>query len=167
MCTTDYARRSARMDCRPCRSHRRTPSTTTPRLRTTRPLERTSCACRPSRSTQGTGCYIFFWERLRQDSFHPQSKKANLRWLLGSLAHPGRFELPTPGFVVRCSIQLSYGCLGDAVDSTPLRNARGKRARTWCVWRAPWRRALELRAGRSGACPSGGAAGVPGHWNWL
>jgi hypothetical protein len=27
-------------------------------------------------------------------------------------AHPGRFELPTLGFVVRCSIQLSYGCEG-------------------------------------------------------
>ena len=27
------------------------------------------------------------------------------------MAHPGRFELPTPRFVVWCSIQLSYGCL--------------------------------------------------------
>jgi site-specific DNA recombinase len=27
------------------------------------------------------------------------------------MAHPGRFELPTPRFVVWCSIQLSYGCI--------------------------------------------------------
>ena len=26
------------------------------------------------------------------------------------MAHPGRFERPTYGSVVRCSIQLSYGC---------------------------------------------------------
>ena len=62
-------------------------------------------------------------------SLAPQSKKANLRWLFSPLAHPGRFELPTPGFVVRCSIQLSYGCVGDAVDSTTSQNARGKRYR--------------------------------------
>ena len=28
-----------------------------------------------------------------------------------AMAHPGRFELPTPRFVVWCSIQLSYGCV--------------------------------------------------------
>ena len=44
-----------------------------------------------------------------------------------AFAHPGRFELPTLGFVVRCSIQLSYGCVGDAVDSTTEPDARGKR----------------------------------------
>ena len=27
------------------------------------------------------------------------------------MAHPKRFELLTPRFVVWCSIQLSYGCL--------------------------------------------------------
>ena len=27
------------------------------------------------------------------------------------MAHPERFERPTPRFVVWCSIQLSYGCL--------------------------------------------------------
>ena len=31
---------------------------------------------------------------------------------LKSLARPERFELPTHGFVVRCSIQLSYGRAG-------------------------------------------------------
>ncbi len=28
------------------------------------------------------------------------------------MAHPKRFELLTPRFVVWCSIQLSYGCVG-------------------------------------------------------
>lgn len=32
------------------------------------------------------------------------------------LAHPKRFELLTPRFVVWCSIQLSYGCLPEAVE---------------------------------------------------
>jgi hypothetical protein len=27
------------------------------------------------------------------------------------MAHPERFERPTPRFVVWCSIQLSYGCV--------------------------------------------------------
>ena len=31
------------------------------------------------------------------------------RFYWGTMARPGRFELPTPGFEVRCSIQLSYG----------------------------------------------------------
>jgi hypothetical protein len=39
-----------------------------------------------------------------------------------SLAHPERFERPTLGFVVRCSIQLSYGCAG----SGRLEGSRGK-----------------------------------------
>ena len=30
---------------------------------------------------------------------------------LGKVAHPKRFELLTPRFVVWCSIQLSYGCV--------------------------------------------------------
>ena len=29
----------------------------------------------------------------------------------GKMAHPERFERPTPRFVVWCSIQLSYGCV--------------------------------------------------------
>lgn len=31
------------------------------------------------------------------------------------MAHPKRFELLTPRFVVWCSIQLSYGCLPQPV----------------------------------------------------
>ena len=31
--------------------------------------------------------------------------------ILNEMAHPERFERPTPRFVVWCSIQLSYGCL--------------------------------------------------------
>lgn len=30
------------------------------------------------------------------------------------VAHPKRFELLTPRFVVWCSIQLSYGCVAEA-----------------------------------------------------
>src|SRR6186713_3197633 len=51
-------------------------------------------------------------QRLSPRSLPPQTKKANVGWPLVSFAHPGRFELPTLGFVVRCSIQLSYGCVG-------------------------------------------------------
>ncbi len=38
------------------------------------------------------------------------------------MAHPKRFELLTPRFVVWCSIQLSYGCLpkeGGHIQSAP------------------------------------------------
>lgn len=33
------------------------------------------------------------------------------------MAHPKRFELLTPRFVVWCSIQLSYGCVAEAVTT--------------------------------------------------
>lgn len=33
------------------------------------------------------------------------------------MAHPKRFELLTPRFVVWCSIQLSYGCAVQMVNS--------------------------------------------------
>ena len=32
------------------------------------------------------------------------------------MAHPKRFELLTPRFVVWCSIQLSYGCVPEAAE---------------------------------------------------
>ena len=54
--------------------------------------------------------------------------KARRIWEFWKMAHPGRFELPTPWFVVKYSIQLSYGCaLGvpnkvtAAVDALPNR----------------------------------------------
>src|SRR5690606_6024964 len=37
------------------------------------------------------------------------SVAADLKSFKSELARPERFELPTPGFVGRCSIQLSYG----------------------------------------------------------
>jgi hypothetical protein len=53
-----------------------------------------------------------FWEAAMRDG---QSKLFNL------LARPERFELPTPRFVVWCSIQLSYGRVGplEGHDSKP------------------------------------------------
>ena len=48
----------------------------------------------------------------------------------GKMAHPKRFELLTPRFVVWCSIQLSYGCacLGGEGGSLAAGGARRKRA---------------------------------------
>ena len=53
------------------------------------------------------------------------------------MAHPKRFELLTPRFVVWCSIQLSYGCAGPerpAFAGSPVRlpmaNPHGKAGRT-------------------------------------
>ena len=48
--------------------------------------------------------------RLSDASTPTQKGQLSLAFVL--VAHPGRFELPTLGFVVRCSIQLSYGCVG-------------------------------------------------------
>lgn len=33
------------------------------------------------------------------------------------MAHPKRFELLTPRFVVWCSIQLSYGCVAETEET--------------------------------------------------
>lgn len=41
------------------------------------------------------------------------------------LAHPKRFELLTPRFVVWCSIQLSYGCLPEAANRLRERFSKG------------------------------------------
>ena len=49
------------------------------------------------------------------------------------MAHPKRFELLTPRFVVWCSIQLSYGCVRGV---TPERAAYSK-ARTVSIPNAP------------------------------
>ena len=49
------------------------------------------------------------------------------------MAHPERFERPTPRFVVWCSIQLSYGCLPQEARN---------------LVRAGW-----LRKGRKGGIP--------------
>jgi hypothetical protein len=52
---------------------------------------------------------------------------------LKCMAHPERFELPTPRFVVWCSIQLSYGCVSAFADASAdyvLGPAKPKRSRT-------------------------------------
>ena len=42
------------------------------------------------------------WLTISSNSYQHEKKK---------MAHPKRFELLTPRFVVWCSIQLSYGCV--------------------------------------------------------
>ncbi len=44
------------------------------------------------------------------------------------MAHPEQFERPTPKFVVWCSIQLSYGCVGWHL-ATPETHCKGKTGR--------------------------------------
>ena len=68
------------------------------------------------------------------------------------MARRGRFELPTPRFVVWCSIQLSYrrlgfaaGCCREAAGRRPGRRTRAK-ARSSNAWLRP------VQASR-GACP--------------
>jgi hypothetical protein len=56
------------------------------------------------------------------------------------MAHPKRFELLTPRFVVWCSIQLSYGCArpGTAACARSIRlggQSAGGRGRAQCVLR--------------------------------
>ncbi|CAK05948.1 conserved hypothetical protein [Rhizobium johnstonii 3841] len=40
------------------------------------------------------------------------------------MAHPKRFELLTPRFVVWCSIQLSYGCVQNAAVPLAWRSSK-------------------------------------------
>jgi hypothetical protein len=49
----------------------------------------------------------------------------NFNYYSGLLARPERFELPTPRFVVWCSIQLSYGRLALCAGSGPAGKAGG------------------------------------------
>jgi hypothetical protein len=75
----------------------------------------------PSRPNAGAGARPRALDFLRSSAplIASTPKQKSQRWLaFWVVAHPGRFELPTLGFVVRCSIQLSYGCVRDAVDST-------------------------------------------------
>jgi hypothetical protein len=44
------------------------------------------------------------------------------------MAHPERFERPTPRFVVWCSIQLSYGCMPDEKAGEPIQTEAGWQA---------------------------------------
>ena len=54
------------------------------------------------------------------------------------MAHPERFERPTPRFVVWCSIQLSYGCVLEArTYSGALPKARTTRPLRKGQWDAP------------------------------
>ena len=70
----------------------------------------------------------------------------------GWMAHPKRFELLTPRFVVWCSIQLSYGCVGQAC-SGPHRPMQGQN-------RAAGRRegGVSATAQAGVAAPAGGSS---------
>src|SRR5690606_5629401 len=47
---------------------------------------------------------------VRQDGIASGRRQLHSKSGRGKMAHPKRFELLTPRFVVWCSIQLSYGC---------------------------------------------------------
>jgi hypothetical protein len=83
------------------------------------------------------------------------------------MARPGRFELPTPRFVVWCSIQLSYGRLdlesrgrlapGSAVDRH--KRARKILARPKACYLSRLAGEGKARQQAGAACPTGEAAG--------
>jgi hypothetical protein len=56
-----------------------------------------------------------------------------LHVLVEKMAHPKRFELLTPRFVVWCSIQLSYGCVAETEGTVGVGGSL-KRPSGECKW---------------------------------
>ena len=51
---------------------------------------------------------------MRHANAAAEMKRATLLWPFSYLARPERFELPTPWFVAKYSIQMSYGRVEEA-----------------------------------------------------
>ena len=64
----------------------------------------------------------YHWSQRRAGTGNPRrrSVRARCSQFCSQVAHRGRFELPTPKFVVWCSIQLSYRCLPRPAGPAPL-----------------------------------------------
>jgi hypothetical protein len=77
------------------------------------------CARVASRNCSVSRPAIWTWRRLAVDGAGEKVAQERAR-ACSVIARPGRFELPTPGSVDQCSIQLSYGRLPSTGERTIL-----------------------------------------------